>query len=83
MKAEAQDSCLKCCGSKYLTYYSFKDVVDLLQCFPKLMLFLLVRFLMLCTSSTHARVEMLPVRAIKEAVYHLKCLGVVTSVSHM
>lgn len=35
VKAEAQDSCLKCCGGKYLTYYSHKDVVDLLLCFPK------------------------------------------------
>lgn len=52
-----------------MTYYSFKDVVDLLLCFPKLVLFLLVRFLMLCTSPAHARVEMLPVRAIREAVY--------------
>lgn len=83
MKAEAQDSCLKCCGSKYLTYYSFKDVVDSLLCFPKLVLFLLVRFLMLCTSPAYARVEMLPVRAIGEAVYLFRCLGVVTSVSHI
>lgn len=48
MKAQAQDSCLKGCGSKYLTYYSCRDIVDLL-CFPKLMLFLLATFLVLCT----------------------------------
>lgn len=83
VKAEAQDSCLKCCGSKYLTYYSYKVVVDLLLRFPKLMLFLLVRFLVLCTSPVHARVEMLPVRVTGEAIYLFKCLGVVTSVSHI
>lgn len=50
MKAQAQDSCLKGCGSKYLTDYSCRDVVDLLLCFPKLILFLLAMFLVLCTS---------------------------------
>jgi len=83
VKAEAQDSCLKCCGSKYLTYYSCKDVVDLLLCFPKLMFFLLVRFLVLCTSLVHARMEMLPLRVIREAIYLFKCLRVVTSASHI
>lgn len=83
VKAEAQDCCLKCCGSKYFTYYSCKDVVDLLLCFPKLMLFLLVKFLVLCTSSAHARVEMLPVRVIREAIYLFECLRVVTSASHI
>lgn len=79
VKAEAQDSCLQCCGNKCLTYYSCKDVVDLLLCFPKLMFFLLVMSLVLCTSPVHVRVEMLPVRVIREAIYLFKCLGVVTS----
>lgn len=83
VKAEAQDSFLKCCGSRYLTYYSCKDVVDWLLCFPKLMLFLLVKFLVLGTSPVHARVEMFPARVIREAIYLSKCLGLVTSASHI
>lgn len=83
VKAEAQDSCLQCCGSKYLSYYSCKDVVDLLLCFPKLMLFLLVKLLVLCTSPVHARVETLPVSIIREAIYLFEWLGVVTSARHL
>lgn len=83
VKAEAQVSFLKCCGSKYLTYYSCKDVVDCLLCFPVLVLFLLVRVLVLGTPPVHATVEMFPARVIREAIYLFKCLGLVTSASHV
>lgn len=63
-----------------MTRCSHQDVVDLLLCFPKLLL-LLVTFLALYTTPAHVSLAVLPVW-VKRAVHLFRCLGMAAPVIH-
>lgn len=82
VKAEAQDSCLKCCGSKYLTYYSLKEVVDLLLCFDQARAFPLSKVSYVLYIPNTCKGGNASCQS-NQSLFISPVLGVVTSLSHI